>query len=215
MERAVFLDRDGTINREVDHLRRIEQLRLLPGVAEALRRIRRMGYRIIIVTNQAAVARGLINERGVREIHRVLAERLRRQGAEVDAIYYCPHHPTEGSRRYRRACACRKPGTGLLRRGIKVFGIDSRKSFMVGDKTQDILTGKRAGMKTILVRTGYAGSDGLHEVTPDFTVRDLRAAAELIARRRGHQPAAGPCVGLRARRTSSRSGSWSHRSMPR
>ncbi len=180
--RAVFLDRDGTLNREVDVLRDLRQLRLLPGVARALKRLNELGYLAIVVTNQPVIARGWLREEEVEEIHRILAERARRRGARIDAVYYCPHHPRANLPRYRSRCRCRKPGTGLIRRAVRDFGIDTGRSFLVGDRTADILAGERAGLGTILVKTGCAGRDGRHEVRPGWVAEDLAEAVRLIAR---------------------------------
>jgi mannose-1-phosphate guanylyltransferase / phosphomannomutase len=179
--RAVFLDRDGTIIREVDLLRSVRQLRLLPGAADAIRSLNRRGFRVIVVTNQPVIARGWLTEEGVEEIHRVLARRLRRLGAALDAVYFCPHHPQANLLRYRVRCRCRKPGAGLIRRAAREFGIDLSRSFIVGDRTPDILAGERAGVTTLVVGTGYGGRDGKYAVTPDHRARNLREAARIIA----------------------------------
>src|SRR4029453_8039511 len=139
--RAVFLDRDGTINRVVDLLRRLGQLRLLPGAAEGIRALNRMGYRVIVVTNQPVVARGWMTESRLRSIHRALEARLRRRGARLAAVFYCPHHPDADLPEYRIRCRCRKPATGLIRRAVRELGVATRGSFMVGDSTRDILAG--------------------------------------------------------------------------
>ena len=182
--RAVFLDRDGTINREVDLLREIGQLRLLPGAAEGIRTLNKMGYRVIVITNQPVVARGWLTETQLRSIHGALEARLKRRGARLDAILYCPHHPVANLARYRIRCRCRKPGTGLIRRAAREFGVASRGSFMVGDSTRDILAGRRAGLETILLATGYGGKDGKYPIHPDHTAVDLASAARLIGRLR-------------------------------
>ncbi|PYQ11380.1 MAG: HAD family hydrolase [Acidobacteria bacterium] len=180
--RAVFLDRDGTIIREVNHLRDRRQLRLLPRAADGIRAFNRLGYRVIVITNQPVVARGWVSEVQLQSIHRTLLERLARRGARLDAIYYCPHHPDANLARYRVRCRCRKPGTALIRRAMRRFGIRSERSFMVGDGTRDMLAGRRAGLTTVLVGTGYAGRDGSYEVRSDYGVRDLREAARLVRR---------------------------------
>ena len=183
--RAVFLDRDGTINREVDLLRDPRQLRLLPGAAEGIRALNRMGYRVVVVTNQSVVARGWVSERQLQSIHRSLKERLSRRGARLDAILYCPHHPDADLPRYRIRCRCRKPGTALIRRAAREFGVALRQSFMVGDSTRDILAGRRAGLTTVLLGTGYAGREGKYPVRPDHCARNLKDAARLLRRLEG------------------------------
>jgi len=180
MPKAVFLDRDGTVNREVDLLRDIKQLRLIPGAAAAIRELNRLGFLVIIITNQPVIARGWVSKRELDRIHALLARRLGRKGAKVDAIYYCPHHPHANLRRYRMRCSCRKPNIGLIRKAVKAFKIDVRRSFMIGDSTRDIETGRRAGLKTVLVKTGYAGKDRKYNVEPDFVARDMIQAVRFI-----------------------------------
>ena len=182
---AVFLDRDGVINEEVDLLHREDQLALIPGAAEAIRRLNDAGILVIVVTNQPAVARNLCTEADVRRIHARLADMLREAArARLDAIYYCPHHPekhhADGNPAYRIDCECRKPGIGMLEQARLAFGLDYARCFMVGDTTRDIRTGRNAGCRTILVRTGYAGRDGKCDVQPDFVADDLAAAVGVI-----------------------------------
>ncbi len=180
--RAVFLDRDGTVNKEVDNLRSLGQLRILPGVAPAIRELNKLGFLVIVITNQPVVSRGLVTEKEVDAIHAVLVRRLGQKGAKLDAVYYCPHHPMAQVRKYRVVCRCRKPNTGLIIKATKKFGINLKKSFMVGDSTRDVLAGKNANMKTILVKTGYAGKDGKYNVKPDFTAKNLNEAVKIIKR---------------------------------
>ncbi|HOD29701.1 MAG TPA: HAD family hydrolase [Syntrophales bacterium] len=152
---AIFLDRDGTINEEVGYLDRIEKLRLIPGAAEAIRLLNAAGFRVAVVTNQSGVARGLFTEAFVVEVHRTLAELLGREGARIDRFDYCPHHPTEGTARYRRACPCRKPEPGMLLKAAAALAIDLGRSYVVGDTPRDLETARRVGARGILVRTGY------------------------------------------------------------
>ena len=179
---AVFLDRDGVINRDKRNLRLIKELRLIPGAGRAIREINRLGYLVIVVTNQPVIARGLLDERGLEVIHGVLKRRLHRHKAAVHAIYYCPHHPKDGNGPYTKKCNCRKPSTGLLRAALKKYDIDSRRSFMVGDMTGDIAMGEKMKMQTILVKTGWGGTDGRHAMRPDFVARNLHAAVSIIKR---------------------------------
>ena len=179
---AVFLDRDGTINREVDVLRNVKQLRILPGAAKAIKLINKMGYLAVIITNQPVVARGWRTEEELDEIHAILIRRLGRTGAKIDGVYYCPHHPTANIKKYRMRCTCRKPGIAMIRRAARQFNIEMKGSYMIGDSTRDVLTGKRAGVKTILVKTGYAGEDGKYNVKPDFVAKNLLAAVKIIGK---------------------------------
>lgn len=180
MKKAVFLDRDGVINKEVDYLRNLKQLRLLPGVAQVIRKLNKLGFLIIIVTNQPVIARGWLTEKEVDDIHSVLIKRLSQKSAKINAIYYCPHHPEANLKKYRIYCHCRKPNIGLIKKAVKKFKIDVKKSFMVGDSTTDILAGKRAGLKTILVETGYAGKDGKYNIKPDCAIKNLSQAIKII-----------------------------------
>jgi len=179
--RAVFLDRDGVINEETDHVKSVHDLKMIPHTAEAVRDMHAKGYRVIVVTNQGAVAKGLTTLRDVHEVHDAVQAELAKAGAKIDAFYFCPHHPQGSVKEYAVACDCRKPKTGMLARAASDWNIDLAKSFLVGDKTSDILAGKQAGVATILVKTGYAGRDGQHDVTPDFIADDLMAATKYIS----------------------------------
>jgi len=182
MKWAVFLDRDGTINQEVEYLDDPQELRLIPGAAEAIRLLNEAGVPAIVVTNQAGVGRGYFLEARVKAIHQQLAKELAMHGAYLDAIYYCPHHPDEG-------CACRKPNPGMLKRAAEEHGIDLGQSFIVGDKVSDLEAGCRAGCRTVLVLTGY-GAEAQEafkrsDFQPDFTARDLLEAARWILSQQG------------------------------
>jgi len=169
--RAVFLDRDGVLIADVDHLTSANQIRVLPRVPEALRRLHAAGWRLIIATNQSVVARGLITEANLQEIHRVLQADLRARGAEIDAVYYCPHHPEGAVAPYRRSCDCRKPSSGMLVRAAREWGLDLARSVIVGDALSDIEAGRRAGCRTVLIRGGETGKT--EGVSPDYVARDL------------------------------------------
>jgi len=177
---AVFLDRDGVINEEVDLLYRVEQLRLLPGAAEAIQQLNEHGIKVIVVTNQPVVARGLCTEQDMEEIHEVLQRMLNEKGAHLDAIYYCPYHENADLPKYRKACPDRKPNIGMLQKATRQFNLDLQNSFMVGDRTVDIQTGINAGCRTILVKTGYGGTDGKYGARPDYVCKDLRETVDLI-----------------------------------
>ena len=155
MHKAVFLDRDGTIIKEAVHLSRPSQVELLPGAPRALRRLSEVGYLAVVVTNQSVIARGLVTETGLREIHKRMDSLLLADGAKVDAVYYCPHHPEVGDPPYRSTCGCRKPRPGLLQQAAADLGIDLAGSYMVGDKLSDLEAGWNAGCRAILVLTGY------------------------------------------------------------
>jgi D-glycero-D-manno-heptose 1,7-bisphosphate phosphatase len=181
---AVFLDRDGVIVEEVGYLATPEELKIIPGAVGAITELNRAGVPVVVVTNQAGVARGYFPESRVREIHADMDELLAAGGAVIDAYYYCPHHPTEGERPYRQECACRKPKPGMLLRAGGELQLDLARSFMVGDKLSDLEAGAAAGCRTVLVRTGYGAR---FETSLDRealrvlgVVDDLRAALELL-----------------------------------
>lgn len=181
MKKAVFLDRDGIINCEVDNLRSVSELRLLPGAARAIARLNKLGYLVIIITNQPVVARGWLTEEELDEIHAVIIRRLGSKNARIDAIYYCPHHPNANVQKYRLECKCRKPNTGMVRQAMKRFGIDHSQSFMVGDTMPDIVMGKRAKLRTILVRLrGAVRNDRGYNAEPDFSANNISGAVEII-----------------------------------
>lgn len=184
-QRCVFFDRDGTLNRLRDQVRSPEDLDLLPGAAEAVRRANELEYRAVLVTNQPVVARGECTLAGLRAIHDKLETELGRSGAYLDGLYVCPHHPDAGFARERAdlkfACDCRKPETGLFRRAARDFNADLAASWVVGDSTADLLAARRLGVRSILVATGEGGRDGKHAAAPDFTAEDVGEALEFIA----------------------------------
>jgi D-glycero-D-manno-heptose 1,7-bisphosphate phosphatase len=155
----VFLDRDGTLIEEAGYLDRLERLVLFPYSLDAVRLLNRAGLAVVVVTNQAGVARGIFPESFVTEAHAHLRERLEAGGARLDGVYYCPHHPDGSVETYRRACECRKPGDAMLRRAAAELGLALEQSVVVGDRWHDIEAGKRAGTRTVLVRTGYGRTE--------------------------------------------------------
>ena len=168
-QRAVFLDRDGTINVHDGYITKPEQIRLLPGAAEAIRLINLSGYLAIVVTNQPVIARGDCTFAELQEIHNALETKLGEQGAYVDAIYFCPHHPDKGFDRerpeYKIKCRCRKPKPGLLLQAAKDFNIDISKSYIIGDEAVDKEAGERAGCRSgIIVYDGDSKNDLLYAV---------------------------------------------------
>ncbi|HAM72973.1 MAG TPA: D,D-heptose 1,7-bisphosphate phosphatase [Verrucomicrobiales bacterium] len=181
---AVFLDRDGTLNREADGLRSIDALELLPGAAEGVQRLNQAGLRVVVVTNQPVVAKGQVTEGELREIHNKLESLLGLEHAFVDRIYHCPHHPEKGFPGERPElkidCDCRKPRPGMLLRAARELNLDLGRSWMVGDTTVDVAAARAAGVKPVLVRTGHGGRDGRFPVQPDFTFDTLAEAARFI-----------------------------------
>lgn len=168
---AVFFDRDGTLMEEVGYCRSPEQVKVFPGVPEALGRLREAGFKVIIITNQSGIARGYLTSKDFLDVQ---AELLQQLNAEVDGVYFSPDSPFEES-------ATRKPAPGLVLQAAEQHGIDLSRSYFVGDKASDILCGKLAGTQTILVLTGYGSSR--HEANPDFTAKDAVEAVKLILSR--------------------------------
>ena len=154
-QKAIFLDRDGTINKYVGYLRTPEQFELLEGVGEAIRKINLFGYLAIVVTNQPVIARGEVTADGLQQIHNKMETMLGKEGAYLDGVYYCPHHPDKGFagevEELKIICECRKPKAGLLLQAAKDFNIDLSQSWMIGDSENDVLAGKNAGCKTALI----------------------------------------------------------------
>lgn len=187
MNRAVFLDRDGTVNVEVGYLKDLADLRLIPGAGAAIKRLNEAGLKVILVTNQSGIARGYFSESFVQETHERLTQMLRDEGARLDGIYYCPHHPKAGASHYTKECDCRKPGTGLIDQAVREHALDVKASYMVGDKWSDVELGQRAGAHAILVQTGFAPDDPgnkrpVHVHDPEFIAHDITEAVEWIVR---------------------------------
>ena len=176
---AIFLDRDGTLIRDVGYLYRQDQVELLPRVAQAIRLLRRQGFLLVVVTNQSAVARGRLTEEELGRIHDALNARLAQDGAHLDGIYYCPHHPTEGVGPYHVECDCRKPNTGMIVKAVSDLGLDPSSSYVVGDKTSDMELAERIGAKGVrIARELAAGGDS--PAPKHAVVADLWQAAEWI-----------------------------------
>lgn len=181
---AVFLDRDGTVNEEVDFLTSPDDLHLIPRAAEAISQANSLGLKVFILTNQSGVARGLLTEDDLTRVHDALLGELARQNARIDRIYYCPHHPTEGNGAYSRDCECRKPKTGMILRAAEEFGIDIPKSFVIGDRTVDVGMARNAGARAVLVLTGYGKQElelcSRDGIEPDHVAGDLYDAMRYV-----------------------------------
>lgn len=183
---AIFLDRDGTIIKEkLPVIRSPRQVQILAGVPGALRKLKHAGYRLIVVTNQSGIARGLYRIKELEAVHRYIKQLLKKQGVILDKIYYCPHHSEGRISRYRRNCSCRKPKPGMLRQAAKELKIRLDKSFVIGDSPRDLEAGKQVKCRTILVLTGK-GKSTLKEIKQkkyhpaDYVVPDLLKAVPLI-----------------------------------
>lgn len=183
---AVFLDRDGTLIEEVTQhgIASAEQLRLIPGAAGAVHALNQSGLRVVVVTNQPIVAKGMATEADIQRQHNKLETLLGREHAFVDRIYWCPHHPEKGFPGERADlkvdCECRKPKIGMIERAARELNLDLSRSWLVGDTTTDVQTARNAGLRSVLVRTGHGGKDGRHAVSPDFLCADLPEAVEKV-----------------------------------
>lgn len=171
--RAIFLDRDGVIFKEVDHLWKIRDAKFYISVKKSLINIQKK-YKIIIVTNQGGIGKNLYRKKDYLVLNKWMLKQFQRMGIHISAVYYCPHHPD-------KKCSCRKPNSALFFKAKKRFNLNLKKSWMIGDKTSDILAGKKIGCKNILVKTGYAGRDGQYHVKPDFKEKNLFLAIRRIA----------------------------------
>ncbi len=182
--RAVFLDRDGTINIEKDYLHKIEEFEFIPGAEESIGRLNRAGFKTIVVSNQSGVARGLFGVTSIHQIHDYLQRELRKKGAWIDAFFYCPHHPDGTIPEFSIVCDCRKPNVGMVQRALKKWDLDMEKSYVIGDHGSDMVLGKNIGATTIFVRTGH----GHHEeerlketgITPDCVAPSIVEAVDFI-----------------------------------
>lgn len=182
---GVFMDRDGTVSKEIGYVNHADRFELLPRSGEAIKLLNEKGIKAMLATNQAGVARGYFPEERIKEVHEKLQNLLKAEAAYLDAIYYCKHHPDVGEGEYNKDCNCRKPEPGMLKQGAKEFDLDLTKSYMIGDKISDVEAAKQVNAKGILVLTGYGL--GVYEyeqdswtVQPDYVAEDLYDAVEWI-----------------------------------
>jgi D-glycero-D-manno-heptose 1,7-bisphosphate phosphatase len=183
--KAVFLDRDGTVNEEVGYVNHVERFTLLPRVGEAIRLLNQNDLKTVVITNQSGVARGYFPESLVPLVHQKMQELLKKDGAHLDGIYYCPHHPDVGAPPYRQKCRCRKPEPGLIEEAVKDLDLDLRSSYMIGDRGVDIEFAHRVGAKGILVLTGYGKGEWEYwgrqwKESPEYVAQDLFEAVRWI-----------------------------------
>lgn len=181
--KAIFLDRDGTVIRQVELLIDSKKVRIISGVPEAIRAFNKFGFLVITISNQPVIARGIVTEDGIRAMDTMIRARLAKKGAIVEASYFCPHHPNATLLKYRKVCKCRKPAPGMLTRAIKNFNIDPKTSFMIGDAMIDVVAGKSAGLRSIHVKTGpgHGRLDAEYaNVVPDYTAKDMGSAVGWI-----------------------------------
>ncbi len=172
---AVFLDRDGVLTVEKGYITVKKDMEIFPYAAECIRQIHLKGYYAIVITNQSGVARGYFTEETLNEMNDELISRT-----QVDAVYYCPHHPEGKVEKYRCRCHCRKPEIGMFDMACKQFCIDIENSYMVGDRAGDIIAGQRAGMTTVLLESGYGTARLEKNITADYTLKDLREVIQIL-----------------------------------
>jgi D-glycero-D-manno-heptose 1,7-bisphosphate phosphatase len=183
--RAIFIDRDGTLNEEVGYITKIAQFRLFDFAAESIKLINDAGWHAVIITNQAGIARGEYTEEFLAQLHTQMESSLLRQGARLDAIYYCPHHPDFGVPPYRQDCECRKPKPGLIEKAAKDLYLDLRECYVIGDRNRDVETGHAAGSRSVMVMTGYGREEYSNKHTtwqrqPDHVCENLLEAVQWI-----------------------------------
>ena len=183
-QRAIFLDRDGTMNVSKGFISKADDLELIPGTIDAIKAINKSGALAIVITNQPVIARGECSFEELHNIHNKLKTLLGKKGAFVDDIFYCPHHPDKGFEgevpELKFDCECRKPKTGMIDEAVKKYNIDLSKSYMVGDSTMYLETARNAGIKSVLVNTGFAGNDGKYDRSCDIEAKNLFDAVEKI-----------------------------------
>lgn len=173
ISQAIFIDRDGVINKEISYLHEPEKFEFLPNVLEGMKKMQGMGFKIVVVTNQAGIGLGYFTKEDFYKVNRVMLKGVSKAGIMIDKIYFCPHGINDD-------CDCRKPKPGMLLRGKQELNLDMKNSYMIGDMTSDIKAGENAGTKTILVKTGYGGKDGGDAIKSDYVAEDLLDAAEFI-----------------------------------
>jgi len=188
LRRAIFIDRDGTLNEEVGYVRNLSDFRLFDFSAEAVKLINQSGWLAIVVTNQSGIARGLFTEGFLKEVHNRMMNELAENGAQIDAIYYCPHHPEVGEPPYRRDCDCRKPKPGLLLSAAEDFDLDLAASAVIGDRFRDIEMAQAVGARGVLVLTGYGREELENESSgwgrqPDYVAENLLEAVRWVIKK--------------------------------
>ncbi len=177
--RAIFIDRDGTVCEEMGYINHLSRFRIFPWAAEAIRKINESGFKAILITNQAGVARGFFPESFVHETHKVLEEHLRKEGAYLDALYYCPHHP-QGEPPYREDCRCRKPKTGMIERAVRERNLDLSRGYFIGDQSIDLQLALHANITGILVKTGFGLGELEHRLSKNDPLQPMSVSENLL-----------------------------------
>ena len=187
--KAVFIDRDGCLIKELGYINTLKNIKFFKNSIKALKLLKHNGYKIIVVTNQAGVAYGYFPESFVKQSHIFIAKKLRKLKVKIDAYYYCPHHKKAKIKKYKKNCKCRKPNTGMVIRAQKRFNIDLKKSYSMGDKLTDVKLAHNAGMKGILVLTGFGRWQRTlikkEKVFPDYIAKDFFYAAKWVIKNNG------------------------------
>jgi len=183
--KAVFLDRDGTINEEMGYVNHLDRFVLLPRAGQAIRLLNEHGFKAVVVSNQSGVARGYFPESLVDRVHQKMQDLLEMENAYLDGVYYCPHHPTAGDPPYRKKCRCRKPSTGLAEEAIRELNLDCGRSYVIGDRGVDIEFARKIGARGILVLTGYGKGEWEYcrqqwKTRPDRVAVDLYEAVQWL-----------------------------------
>jgi D-glycero-D-manno-heptose 1,7-bisphosphate phosphatase len=184
-KRAVFLDRDGTINEQMGYVNHPDRFVLLPGVGRAIARLNRADLAVVVVSNQSGLARGYFPEELIEQVHRKMIQGLEKDGARLDGIYYCPHYPRATLAKYRVDCDCRKPRPGMLVKASEELGLDPARSFVVGDRSSDLEAARAVGATSVLVLTGYGRGELEYvlpqkRVQPDWVAEDMNSAVDWI-----------------------------------
>jgi D-glycero-D-manno-heptose 1,7-bisphosphate phosphatase len=187
-DRALFLDRDGTLVHARHYPSRPEQLVLYDGIGDGLRELQSAGFKLVVVTNQSGIARGYFTEADLDAMHRHLRQQLAAVGAHLDAIYHCPHHEHGVLPALAIRCDCRKPQSGMLRRAATDLNLDLERSWLVGDILDDVEAGRRAGCRTVLVDLGTESPPDVPMRTPHYVARDIRHALDIVRARSGLSP---------------------------
>ncbi len=185
MGKTVFLDRDGTIIEEMGYINHFSRIRPLPKAVEAIKMFKKAGFKVIVVTNQSGVAKGYFSEQELINMNNYMVDQFAKQGAQIDALYYCPHHPQAVVPQYRLDCDCRKPGTGMILKAKQEHGVDLQRSWIIGDRESDIKLAETLNIHNAFVLTGYGVGEyvrfkGALKSNPEIICNDLLQAAQVI-----------------------------------
>ena len=176
---AIFIDRDGTINEQMGYINHLSRFNILPGVPEAIKLLNENNYLVIVVTNQSGIARGYFPHELVDKIHTCMKDSLKKEGAEIDAIFYCPHYPRSKLKEYAIECDCRKPRIGMINKALEKFDIDLTQSYMIGDHFSDLEFAHNGNLKSIMVKTGYGLGESEY-IIPGFPYKPVYVADDLL-----------------------------------